>query len=140
MHIETFNDTIKSVCFDFGATNVGSSVIKTSRSEGSLLPYFYRFWCHYPLITYVNINLQLNEYELDPYFLQPSLNMITDYFFPSVLSPEFTWFEHKIVLFWFQNNFMLKSGKFRGKHRSKQSVHTDLFSKNRFQFQLILPT
>ena len=43
---------IKSVCFDFRSTNVGSSVIGTSSSEGSLLPYFYRFLWHYPLITY----------------------------------------------------------------------------------------
>ena len=56
LHIEPFNYTIKSVCFDIGSTNVGNSVIKTSRSEGSpgsLLPYFYRFWCHYRLITYL---------------------------------------------------------------------------------------
>ena len=33
---------------------MGSSVIKTGRSEGSLLPYFYRFRCHYPLITYLS--------------------------------------------------------------------------------------
>ena len=42
------------VCFDFGSTNMGSSVIKTGRSEGSLLPYFYQFRCHYPLINYLN--------------------------------------------------------------------------------------
>jgi hypothetical protein len=29
----------KSVCFDFGSTNMDSSVIKTGRSDGSLLPY-----------------------------------------------------------------------------------------------------
>ena len=52
-HIEPFNYTIKSICFDFCSTNVGSSVIKTCRSEGSLLLYFYRFRCHYPLITYL---------------------------------------------------------------------------------------
>ena len=40
-----------SVCFDFRSTKVGSSVIGTGRIEGSLLPYFYRSWCHYPLIT-----------------------------------------------------------------------------------------
>ena len=34
---------IKSVCFDFGPTNMGSSVIKTGGSEDSLLPYFYHF-------------------------------------------------------------------------------------------------
>ena len=54
LHMEPFNYTIKSVCFDFGSTNVGSLVIKTGRSEGYLLPYFYRFWCHYPLITYLS--------------------------------------------------------------------------------------
>ena len=54
LHIEPFNYTIKSVCFDFGSTNVGSSVIKTGRSEGSLLTYLYWFWCHYPLITYLS--------------------------------------------------------------------------------------
>ena len=54
LHIEPFNYTIKSVYFIFCSTNVGSSVIKTGRSEGSLLPYFYRFRCHYPLITYLN--------------------------------------------------------------------------------------
>ena len=51
---EPFNYTIKSVYFDYGSTNNGSLVIKTSRSEGSLLPYFYRFRCHYPLITYLS--------------------------------------------------------------------------------------
>ena len=29
LHFEPFNYTIKSICFDFGSTNVGSSVIKT---------------------------------------------------------------------------------------------------------------
>ena len=43
------------VCFDFRSTNVGNSVIGTSRSEGSLLPYFYRFRCHYPLITQLRL-------------------------------------------------------------------------------------
>jgi hypothetical protein len=38
LHIEPFNYNVKSVCFDFHSTNVGSSVIKTGRSEGSLLP------------------------------------------------------------------------------------------------------
>jgi len=54
LHIEPFNFTIKTICFHFCSTNVSSSVIKTSRSEGSLLPYFYRFQCHYPLIAYLN--------------------------------------------------------------------------------------
>jgi len=54
LHIEPFNYAIKSVCFDFCSTNIGSSVIKIGRSEGSLLPYFYRFRCHYPLITYLS--------------------------------------------------------------------------------------
>ena len=40
LHIEPFNYAIKSVCFDFCSTKVGSSVIGTGRSEGSLLPYF----------------------------------------------------------------------------------------------------
>ena len=35
LHIEPFNYTIKSICFDFGSTNVDSSVIKTDRSEDS---------------------------------------------------------------------------------------------------------
>ena len=35
--IETGRSREKSVCFDFRSTNVGSSVIKTGRSEGSLL-------------------------------------------------------------------------------------------------------
>ena len=56
LHIEPFNYSIKTVCFDFRSTNVGSSVINTGRSEGSLLPYFYRFWCHYPSITYLSID------------------------------------------------------------------------------------
>ena len=35
-----------------------SSVIKTGRKEGSLLPYFYRFQCHYPLeLMYFFLNL-----------------------------------------------------------------------------------
>ena len=54
LHIEPFNYAIKSVCFDFRSTNVGNSVIGTGRSEGSRLPYFYLFRCHYPLITYLN--------------------------------------------------------------------------------------
>ena len=40
-------------------TNVGRSAIGTGRSEGSLLLYFYRFWCHHmyhPLITYLTPN------------------------------------------------------------------------------------
>ena len=53
LHIEPFNYAINSVCFDFRSTNVGSSVIGTGRCEGSLLPYFYRFRCHYPFITYL---------------------------------------------------------------------------------------
>ena len=55
LHIEPFNYSMKSVCFDFHSTNVGSSVIKTGRSKGSLLPYFYQFQCHYPLITYLSL-------------------------------------------------------------------------------------
>ena len=43
LNIEPFSYTIKSVCFDFFSTNVGSSVIKTGRTESSLLPYFYPF-------------------------------------------------------------------------------------------------
>ena len=58
LHIEPFNFSIKSVCFDFGSGNMGSSVIKTGGSEGSLLPYFYRFRCHYPLITYLRSEKQ----------------------------------------------------------------------------------
>ena len=53
LKIEPFNYAIKSVCFDFCSTNLESSVIKTSTSEGSLLPNFYRFRCHYPLIPYL---------------------------------------------------------------------------------------
>ena len=37
-----WSHTIKSVCFDFYSTNLGSLVIKTGRSEDSLLPP-YRF-------------------------------------------------------------------------------------------------
>ena len=37
LHIEPFNYTVKSVCFDFRSTNVGRSVIKTGSSEGSTL-------------------------------------------------------------------------------------------------------
>ena len=55
-YIEPFNYAIKSICFDFCSTNVGTSVIGTGRSEGSLLPYFYQFRCHYPLITYLNLS------------------------------------------------------------------------------------
>ena len=33
---------------------MGISVIRTSSSEGSLLPYFYWFWCHYHIITYLS--------------------------------------------------------------------------------------
>ena len=54
LHIEPSNYAMKRVCFDFCSTNGGSSVIGTGRSEGSLLPYFYWFQCHYPLITYLN--------------------------------------------------------------------------------------
>ena len=39
LHIEPFCYAIKRVCFDFHSTNMGSSVIKMGRSEGSLLPY-----------------------------------------------------------------------------------------------------
>ena len=63
LHIEPFNYTIKSVCFDFRSTNMGSSVIKASRSEGSLLPYFYWFQCHYLVITYLTHGL-LNRWTL----------------------------------------------------------------------------
>ena len=52
LHIEPFNHTTKSDCFYFFSTNKGSSVIKTGRSESSLLPYFYLFPYHYPLIIY----------------------------------------------------------------------------------------
>ena len=63
LYIKTciLNYTIKSVRFDFRSTNVGSSVIKTDRSEGSLLPYFYRFQRHYPLIIYLSENNGCNE-------------------------------------------------------------------------------
>ena len=54
LHIEPFIYSIENGCFDFRSTNVGSSVIKTGRSEGSLLPYFYQFQCHHPLITQLN--------------------------------------------------------------------------------------
>ena len=40
--------------FNYAKKAVGSSVIGTGRSEDSLLPYFYRFQCHYPLITYLS--------------------------------------------------------------------------------------
>ena len=49
-----YHYSIKSFCFDFRSVNLGSSVIGTSRSEGSLLPYFYL--CHYSLITYLMRN------------------------------------------------------------------------------------
>ena len=65
LHIEPFNFATKRVCFDFHSTNVGSSLIETGRSEGSLLlPYFYRFRCHYPLITYLNKYNHTNLYNI----------------------------------------------------------------------------
>ena len=33
LHIEPFNHAIKSVCFDFRSTNVGSSIIRTGLSS-----------------------------------------------------------------------------------------------------------
>ena len=40
LNIEPFNYSMKSVCFDFRSTNVGSSVIKIGRSEVSMsLPF-----------------------------------------------------------------------------------------------------
>ena len=38
LHIELFCYAIESVCFDLHITNVGNSVIRTGRREGSLLP------------------------------------------------------------------------------------------------------
>ena len=54
-----FGHVLKSICIDFRSTNMGSSVIGTGRSEGSLLPNFYRFRSHYPLITYLDYNVIL---------------------------------------------------------------------------------
>ena len=42
--------------------------------------------------------LQLNEYETAPYFIQFSQNMTCDCLLISVLCPEFTWAQPKIVL------------------------------------------
>ena len=42
LYIKT-RHALKSICFDFDSTNVGSSVIGAGRSEGSLIPYFYGF-------------------------------------------------------------------------------------------------
>ena len=55
LHIEPFNYALKNVffCFFFHSTNMDSSVIGTGRHEGSLLPYFYWFRCHYSLNTYL---------------------------------------------------------------------------------------
>ena len=61
LHIESFNFSIKSICFDFCSTNMGSSVIKTGRSEGTLLSNFYPFTCHYPLRTYLSV---IHTYDL----------------------------------------------------------------------------
>ena len=44
----------KNVQFGFKTLDL-SSVIKTSRSEGSLLSKFYQFPCHYPLISYLSL-------------------------------------------------------------------------------------
>ena len=57
LQIEPFNYAIKSICFRFRSTNVGSSVVGTGRIEGSHLPYFYQFQCYYSLITYFTLNI-----------------------------------------------------------------------------------
>ena len=38
LHIEPFNYTIKSVCFDFGSGYMASSVMKTGSKVSTLLP------------------------------------------------------------------------------------------------------
>ena len=70
LHIDSFNYAIKNIIFDFCSTNMGSSVTKTGRSEGSLLPYFYQFRCHYPLITYLNarVRARLSQFPLSVSF------------------------------------------------------------------------
>ena len=53
LHIEPFNTVYKMVCFCFLCS---SSLLKL----GKLAEYFstfYRFWCHYPFITYPTLNL-----------------------------------------------------------------------------------
>ena len=73
LHNEPFNFSIKSVCFDFCSTNVCSSVISIGRIEGSLLPYFYRFRCHYLwfdsflAINYFNLIQQSRQQEIKAY-------------------------------------------------------------------------
>ena len=76
LHIEPFNYIIKSVCFDFCSTNMGSSVIKTGRSEGSLLPYFYLLGCRYPLITYLSQNATTTEFQTVFWWLAEPLGSI----------------------------------------------------------------
>ena len=46
---------------------MGSSVIRSGRSEGSLLSYFYRFRCNYPLITYPNSHCSLFRIIYEPW-------------------------------------------------------------------------
>ena len=45
---------------------MGSSAIKAGRSEGFLLPYFYQFDSHYPIINYLTHNNILNRQMAEP--------------------------------------------------------------------------
>ena len=54
-----------SVCFDFCSTNMGSSVIKISRSKTLFyIPYCYQFLNHYPLITYLSLKNSWSQLRL----------------------------------------------------------------------------
>ena len=107
---------MKRVCFEFGSTNVGSSVIGTGRSEGSLLllPYFCQFRYYYPLITYLKPKIS-SWHILTSSFRSKSrlLTFITFIFFsfvscspdPNVFCPKFVLkFEIIKIKFFFSLN------------------------------------
>jgi hypothetical protein len=67
-------------------------------------------------------HLQLNEYETDPYFLQLSQHMTSDCLFTFVFFPNLPVLHGKLLYYDVQNNFWSKTGKFGGKHKSKQTI------------------
>ena len=70
--METGRRRVKSVCFDFCPTNEGSSVIKTNRSEGSLL--LYKIMCLLQNLMeqtlYTNLRIEQFNYTIEesPHF------------------------------------------------------------------------
>ena len=88
-----------------------------------MVPYT-KFICTVPIGLIKKV--QLNEYETDPYFLQLSQNMAIDCLFTFVFSPcyylNLPVLCQKLFCFDVHKNFLFKTGKFRKKHKSKQTI------------------